>query len=41
VFENVARLGRLPRRGFSVVALPMKIDGGTGGPLRIIAVLRP
>jgi kynurenine formamidase len=41
VFENVARLGRLPSRGFSVVALPMKIDGGSGGPLRIIAVLRP
>jgi kynurenine formamidase len=41
VFENVARLGRLPSRGFSVVALPMKIDRGTGGPLRIIAVLRP
>jgi kynurenine formamidase len=41
VFENVARLGRLPRRGFAVVALPMKIEGGSGGPLRIIAVLRP
>jgi kynurenine formamidase len=41
VFENVARLGRLPSRGFAVVALPMKIDGGSGGPLRIIAVLRP
>ena len=41
VFENVARLGRLPARGFSVVALPMKIEGGSGGPLRIMAVLRP
>jgi kynurenine formamidase len=41
VFENVARLGRLPSRGFAVVALPMKIDGGSGGPLRIMAVLRP
>jgi kynurenine formamidase len=39
VFENVARLGRLPSRGFHVVALPMKIEGGSGGPLRIIAVL--
>jgi kynurenine formamidase len=39
VFENVARLGDLPKRGFSVVALPMKIEGGSGGPLRIIAVL--
>jgi kynurenine formamidase len=41
VFENVARLGRLPDRGFAVVALPMKIEGGSGGPLRIMAVLRP
>ena len=41
VFENVTRLGRLPSRGFSVVALPMKIQGGTGGPLRMIAILRP
>jgi kynurenine formamidase len=41
VFENVARLGGLPDRGFAVVALPMKIDGGSGGPLRIMAVLRP
>jgi kynurenine formamidase len=41
VFENLARLGRLPNRGFAVVALPMKIDGGSGGPLRIMAVLRP
>jgi kynurenine formamidase len=24
-----------------VVALPMKIEGGSGGPLRIMAVLRP
>ena len=39
VFENVARLGRLPDRGFAV--LPMKIEGGSGGPLRIMAVLRP
>jgi kynurenine formamidase len=40
VFENVANMDRLPSRGFSVVALPMKIEGGSGGPLRIIAVLR-
>ena len=26
-------------RGFEVIALPMKIAGGTGGPLRIIAVV--
>jgi kynurenine formamidase len=36
-FENVAHLDRLPPRGFVVAALPMKIRGGTGGPLRIVA----
>jgi kynurenine formamidase len=41
VFENVNRLGRLPDRGFAIVALPMKIEGGSGGPLRMMAVLRP
>ena len=39
VFENLANLDDLPDRGFDVIALPMKIKGGTGGPLRIIAVL--
>ncbi|HET6670103.1 MAG TPA: cyclase family protein [Pyrinomonadaceae bacterium] len=39
-FENVANLDKLPLRGFAVIALPMKIRGGSGGPLRIIAVLR-
>ena len=39
VFENLANLGRLPLRGFNVMALPMKIDRGTGGPLRAVAVL--
>ena len=38
-FENVANLDRLPASGFSVIALPMKIKGGSGGPLRIIAVI--
>ena len=38
-FENVANLEQLPAKGFSVVALPMKIKGGSGGPLRIIALL--
>lgn len=38
-FENVANLDKLPARGFSVIALPMKIKGGSGGPLRIIAVI--
>ncbi len=36
-FENVAKLGELPPTGAYVVALPMKIEGGSGGPLRIVA----
>src|SRR5437773_12200182 len=38
-FENVAHLSALPPVGSFVIALPMKIKGGTGGPLRIVAVL--
>src|SRR5687767_13210202 len=38
-FENVANLDKLPIRGFSIVALPMKIAGGSGGPLRMIAIV--
>lgn len=36
-FENVANLDKLPATGNYVVALPMKIKNGSGGPLRIIA----
>jgi len=36
-FENVANLNRLPATGAWVIALPMKIRGGSGGPLRIAA----
>jgi kynurenine formamidase len=36
-FENVAHLDRVPATGAHVVALPMKIKGGSGGPLRIVA----
>jgi kynurenine formamidase len=39
VFENLDGLERLPAEGFHVVALPMKIEGGTGGPLRAMAVV--
>ena len=37
-FENVANLDQLPTKGFTVIALPMNIKGGSGGPLRIIAM---
>ena len=40
-FENVANLDRLPTKGSFIVALPMKIKGGSGGPLRIVAALPP
>ncbi|HVN39838.1 MAG TPA: cyclase family protein [Myxococcota bacterium] len=36
-FENVAALELLPPRGFRIAALPMKIGGGSGAPLRIVA----
>jgi kynurenine formamidase len=39
IFENVANLGSLPPIGAYVIALPMKIRGGSGGPLRIVAAL--
>jgi len=38
-YENVAHLDELPPRGIWVFALPMKIKGGSGAPLRIIALL--
>jgi kynurenine formamidase len=36
-FENVADMTGLPPTGTTIIALPMKIEGGSGGPLRIIA----
>ena len=38
-FENLANLEKLPEEGAIVVALPMKIADGTGGPLHAIALL--
>jgi kynurenine formamidase len=37
--ENLTNLDRLPPRGAAVIALPMKIEGGSGGPVRVVAVL--
>jgi kynurenine formamidase len=37
--ENVARLEELPETGAWVIALPMKIAGGSGGPVRIVALV--
>jgi kynurenine formamidase len=38
-FENLAALDALPPTGAYVVALPMKIGGGSGAPLRAIAIV--
>jgi kynurenine formamidase len=38
-FENIANLEQLPEMGAYVVALPMKIEGGSGGPLRIVGFI--
>ena len=37
--ENLMNVDDLPETGFGVIALPMKIAGGTGGPTRVVAVL--
>ena len=37
--ENVAQIERLPATGATLIALPMKIAGGSGGPVRIVALL--
>ncbi len=37
--ENLARLEDLPETGAWVIALPMKIAGGSGGPLRVVALV--
>jgi kynurenine formamidase len=37
--ENLTDLDKLPPRGATLYALPMKIGGGSGAPARVIAVL--
>ena len=37
--ENLARLEALPPRGAILIALPMKIEGGSGGPTRVVALV--
>lgn len=39
ILENVANMDLLPPKGFEVIALPMKIKGGSGGPARVIALI--
>ncbi|MCH8250495.1 MAG: hypothetical protein IH913_12925 [Proteobacteria bacterium] len=37
--ENLTNLDRLPPTGAVVFALPMKIEGGSGGPVRVVALV--
>jgi kynurenine formamidase len=37
--ENIANLKQVPPTGAWVIALPMKIAGGSGGPVRIVALV--
>lgn len=37
--ENLTALDRLPATGATVIALPMLIEGGSGGPVRVIALV--
>jgi len=39
IFENLSGLDALPPKGAIFLGLPMKIGGGTGGPLRAVALL--
>lgn len=39
IFENVANLDQLPENNFILIALPMKIKGGSGAPARIIGLI--
>lgn len=38
-FENLTNVQQLPVKGATIIALPMKIENGSGGPLRAIALV--
>jgi kynurenine formamidase len=38
-FKSLTNLDKLPNIGFEVIALPMKINGGSLAPLRIVAII--
>lgn len=37
--ENLTNLDQLPATGAIILALPMKIEGGSGGPVRVVALV--
>jgi kynurenine formamidase len=38
--EDVANLDQVPAAGSTVVVAPIKLEGGSGGPVRILALVR-
>jgi kynurenine formamidase len=38
--ENVANLGLVPPAGATVVVAPIKLEGGSGGPARVLALVK-
>jgi len=39
--ENLANLDQLPEAGAFLIAAPIKLEGGSGGPVRVFAILPP
>ena len=39
--ENLANMDYLPEAGAFVIAAPIKLEGGSGGPVRVFAILPP
>jgi kynurenine formamidase len=37
--ENLTNLDQVPAAGATVIALPIKIEGGSGGPVRVVAIV--
>lgn len=37
--ENIANLAKLPPTGSFIIAAPIKLEGGSGGPVRVFAIL--
>src|SRR5262249_55199223 len=37
--ENLANLGDLPEKGAMLVVAPLKLEGGSGAPARVFAIL--
>jgi len=40
IIENLAHLRKVPQNTFEFVAMPLKIEHGTGSPVRAVAIIR-